>query len=747
VTLRRTRPLIVVLARALFCASLGSLLFAAAPALASITHVYDSTRSAAFGSTPGAIGVALDQSTGSVYVAEDNSNSIHKFNAAGEAVESFGGGTGAISGIGYGPWHLAVDQTSHDIYASTEGYGAVFKFDSDGNLISSFGTAGQLSVQNPIGIGVDPTNGDLYVGSYSEGEVKVFTSSGSPVREFSTDQISSPLGVAVDASGRVYVAGGGFGGSGGLERFSASGTPQGTVQPGNFDDVAIDPGSEDVYATQGGEIVQYGPGAESVINVFGTGYIGTAWGVAVNEKTSEVYVGDYNGSRVDVFGPLVIVPDVTTEPPSPANVGHKSAELTGQIDPDGGPGVTECSVEYGVNTEYSSGKVPCQTSVPITTASQVSAELTGLTPLTTYHYRFVAKTENGTSYGQDQTVEPPAVLGISTNPATGETAIGAKLNGSFQVDSEGGDTEYYFEWGLAQSYGHKTPEANDSESGLQEVSADLTELNFYTLYHYRVVATNALGTSYGQDRTFRSTPPELPGIDSSSSSGVSEETATLEAEVNPNFGPTVVSFEYGPSISYGSRTPASEPIGEDGADHAVQRSITGLQAGVTYHYRVLAVNFGGRTTGPDQTFSTPDVPTVATTSASSIGQTVATLSAQITPGFIPTTYHFEYGTSTTYGHSTASSSLPGADNSAHPASADLTGLVAATTYHYRVVASNALGTAEGPDQTFTTGSQGEAKTGSAKCRKGSVLKHGKCVKKAHSKRKHRRGANNRGDRG
>ena len=80
----------------------------------------------------------------------------------------------------------------------------------------------------------------------------------------------------------------------------------------------------------------------------------------------------------------------------------------------------------------------------------------------------------------------------------------------------------------------------------------------------------------------------------------------------------------------------------------------------------------------------------------------ATLSLAITPGFRPTTYRIEYGITRDYGARTPQSSSIGADNSPHLLSADVSGLAAATTYHYRVVASNEIGTTSGPDQTFTT---------------------------------------------
>ena len=90
-------------------------------------------------------------------------------------------------------------------------------------------------------------------------------------------------------------------------------------------------------------------------------------------------------------------------------------------------------------------------------------------------------------------------------------------------------------------------------------------------------------------------------------------------------------------------------------------------------------------------------------SASNVGKTTATLSAGVVPGFRDTTYHFEYGRTSTYGSRTPESASIGSDNTARPAAATLTGLVSETTYHYRVLATNAIGGATGPDQPHGLG--------------------------------------------
>ncbi len=718
--------------------TLVCLVFTAAPALAEVTHLYDAATSSAFG-IGGVIGVAVNQSDGSVYVAQLESGTIHKFTSSGASDTSYGGGTGAIS-VPFAPWQIAVDQSSHDLYVPNPA-GAVYKFDPEGNPVTSFGTDGQISASSPLGIAVDPKNDDIYVASSGDSKVEVFTSSGSLVREFSTDKVTVPVGIAVDGSGRVYVDGGGyFGGSGVLERFDEAGTAEGVIQTGGFQDVAVDPANEDIYTSTEGELTQYAPGGESPIDTFAAGYLNENFGVAVNETSGEVYAGAFY-SGVVAFGPLVTLANVTTDPPSAVAVGHTVATLTGSINPASGPSVTECDIEYGTTTEYAGGKIPCETATPINTPTAVSAKLTGLSAGTTYHYRFAAHNKNGASYGQDQTMEPPAVLGVATGAPTGISAGEATLTGSFQTDPEGGETHYYFEWGLSKEYGNRTLEHSDSANGIHKVSEALGDLTFYTLYHYRIVTTDRLGTSYGPDKSFYTDPPTIPSIEASGSSSVKSESATLESEVNPHFGATVVRFEYGPSTEYGFKSPPSESIGQDGTDHRASSLITGLQPGVTYHFRVLAINFAGVVAGPDQTFNTTDIPAIEATNATTTSQTTATLSGEVKPGFSPTTLHFEYGDSSSYGQSTPETASIGSDNSAHAAKAFIIGLGPATTYHYRIVASNEVGSVDGPDQTFTTPAPEEApKPPLPSCKSNRVLRHGKCIKRPKRGTKHHKDA-------
>jgi phospholipase C len=196
-------------------------------------------------------------------------------------------------------------------------------------------------------------------------------------------------------------------------------------------------------------------------------------------------------------------------------------------------------------------------------------------------------------------------------------------------------------------------------------------------------------------------PAEETGLPSSPGAT----SVTLDATVNPDGG-TVSDchFEYGTSIPYEASAPCASLPGSGSSPVEVSTAVTGLAPSTTYHFRILATNSGGTSAGPDMEFTTASFPpTVSTGAASSVSQSTATLNATVDPNAsLVTECRFEYGTSSSYEASVPCASLPGSGSKPVAVSAALTGLSATTSYHYRVVATNEVGTSYGADGEFTT---------------------------------------------
>jgi hypothetical protein len=102
--------------------------------------------------------------------------------------------------------------------------------------------------------------------------------------------------------------------------------------------------------------------------------------------------------------------------------------------------------------------------------------------------------------------------------------------------------------------------------------------------------------------------PLPPEATTNSASGVSEEQGTLNGSANPRRTDTHYHFQYGETTAYGSSTSEFDAGSGEGFVSASPATVTGLQPGITYHYRLVANSEGGTVYGNDQTFTTPSAP-------------------------------------------------------------------------------------------------------------------------------------------
>ncbi|PTL54347.1 fibronectin type III domain-containing protein [Paraconexibacter algicola] len=294
---------------------------------------------------------------------------------------------------------------------------------------------------------------------------------------------------------------------------------------------------------------------------------------------------------------------------------------------------------------------------------------------------------------------PAATTGAAT--AVGQTS--AQVAGT--VNPAGVATTYAFEYGTTTGYGTSTS-ARDAGNGTVDlaVEADLTGLTAGTTYHYRLRATNADGTTVGEDRTFTTdaaTPPR-PVASTSGASSVTASSARVSASVNPGGARTSVVFEYGTSTAYGSRTAAID-AGTDSAARTISATLSGLAPRRTYNYRVRATNAGGETVGANRTFTTPAPPQagLSTGSVTDLTPTSAVLNGRVDPNGRRTTAYVEWGTSTRFGRRTPSVDL-GSGDGAVPVAIAVPGLTPAVRHYVRFVVTSDGGTRRGATKSFTT---------------------------------------------
>jgi hypothetical protein len=295
-----------------------------------------------------------------------------------------------------------------------------------------------------------------------------------------------------------------------------------------------------------------------------------------------------------------------------------------------------------------------------------------------------------------------------TGKATGITATSALLDGVLNPNAAGQAGVYYFAYAprgaACTEYGFT---AETISAGFEkepvEPPVEVAGLEPNTLYTFCLVDRNEVGqATVGSAKTFTtlSVPPVVSG---ENASGVNSTSATLEGQVNPNNQVTSCEIQYGTTTSYGTNVPCEPSSLEGFGEQRASVSVAGLEAGTTYHFRIVAESAGKeKTEGADQAFTT--VPAPNTDPVSSITATTATLNGHLTLNAIDTQYFFFYkvGSECTGGSATSAEDAGSGLGTLVSPSAPLTGLRTATQYAACMVTSNVFGSEQGAPVTFVT---------------------------------------------
>ena len=319
------------------------------------------------GAGPNDSDIAVDNSAGTtagnIYGTPDGPE-IKGFTPSGSSAGTTYNGEGEICGV-------AVDNAGNIWGGRYSGTLAVKFTPGTATIASSFGVQG-----SPCKIAVDPSNNDVFSSAYGFPSVSEFTAGGTLVRDYSPIP-SSNARVAINATRHVAYIGGPNG-----EQINA------------FD------------TTTGGLLETIEPG-------------GPVKGIAVDEATDTLFVSLSNSSKVKIL-PGVLAPKATTGDPT------ANTTVSGTADPDGGGPVTECYFQYKLETESSfppGNKQSCNESLPINSATSVSATLPALLGETEYKYRLVVAnaTPGAVARGAEKSITPHNVKGLKTEDATGVT--------------------------------------------------------------------------------------------------------------------------------------------------------------------------------------------------------------------------------------------------------------------------------------------------------------------------------------
>jgi sugar lactone lactonase YvrE len=550
---------------ALLAAAVVCLLAGTTPALALNAHVFKSSFGSA-GSGAGQFaepsGVAVNEVTlgkvGDVYVADKGNNRVEWFSPEGKGLKGEFDGSETPAKSVASPTAIAIDNSTNpldpsagDVYVVDSGNKVIDKFEAGGKYVGSITTgSGGEPLGELDGVAVD-TEGLVWVYQGS-GEIDSYSST--VANEFLSSR-SSPFGAspgfAVDSEDHLYVNRGAeviakinSSGETMIEEIDAEGssgaavdTATGEAFVDNVTSVAV---FDSAAACTAASPCTSAPSG-SLLDRFGSGHLEHSNGVAVDASSDVAYVADSTADAVRVFTPT-LVPDVATGPPS--NPGEGAVTLNGTVNPDGVQ-VTSCEFEYGLTTTYGStaecSANPGAGSSPVA----VSADLSGLQLGNVYHYRLVAGNKNGANASADSTiqvgplVEAESISGVGTVEAT----VAAHVNAG------GRPTTYRVEYGTTSAYGSSTPaESVGAPAEAVAVSVRLEKLEPGVEYHYRFVATNEFGSTFGSDVPF--TTFQAGGA----AALTLPDERVFELVSSPNSNQNV----YGPSETFGETNPQED---------------------------------------------------------------------------------------------------------------------------------------------------------------------------------------------
>ncbi len=183
------------------------------------------------------------------------------------------------------------------------------------------------------------------------------------------------------------------------------------------------------------------------------------------------------------------------------------------------------------------------------------------------------------------------------------------------------------------------------------------------------------------------------------------DNALINGSVNPNGLATTAWFEYGtdPALSTFTKT-ADQGIAVGTVAQSINATLSSLTPGTQYYFRVAASSTAGTSKGTIVNLTTlSPPPTTTTTQAGNITLASAILNGSVTPNGLATTAWFEYGTdpSLTTFTKTADQAI-GSAKTPVSVTQSISGLLAATTYYFRVAASSTGGQPKGAILSFLT---------------------------------------------
>ena len=403
------------------------------------------------------------------------------------------------------------------------------------------------------------------------------------------------------------------------------------------------------------------------------------------------------GNQITFTTPVPTTPSLTTTTLS--SITSVSVATGGSIGNNGGALITAKGVVWDTLTNP---LVTKNRSINGSLNNIFLDTIRGLAGSRVYYVRSYATNSAGTAYGNELTFTTltPVVPTVIINPIDLITNVSARSGGAITSDGGAAILSKGVVWSTFPNPTISNAKTTDS-SGVTPFISQLTGLLGDSVYYVRAYATNATGTGYSAQLSFKATPAILATITTTSVSGITSSKAFSGGNISSNGGGIISArglvwnTATGPTLS-NFKTTASGSVG------IFTDSLLGLNPGTTYYVKAYVTNDKGTAYGNEITFKSLDtLPTVTTKAVTGITQTAATSGGTITStGGAP---HSEKGLvyATTTNPTILNNKLIDTI-SGLTWNSTLTGLTGNTKYYVRAYAINSAGTAYGGLDSFNT---------------------------------------------
>jgi len=398
------------------------------------------------------------------------------------------------------------------------------------------------------------------------------------------------------------------------------------------------------------------------------------------------------------------IPTLITYSSSPNAI--DTAQISAIVSSDGGDSISEKGFVYSLTPNPTINNLRLKAGRG---NANFSGVLKGLNASSTYHVRSYAMNRLGIGYGNPITITTALPLVLPTITTTSASSIletSAITGGNVTSDGGAAITERGVVYATSGIPSLSNSKVVAGTSGTGTYTVNLTGLTGSTKYYFRAYATNSAGTGYGSLDSFVTlTPVVLPTITTTNASSILTTSAITGGNVTSDGGATVTERGVVYAISGIPSISDSKVVAGISGTGTYTVNLTGLTGSTKYFFRAYATNSAGTGYGTIDSFVTltPVVlPTLTTTSASSILETSATTGGNVISdgGATVTERGVVYVISGI--PSISDSKIVAGTSGTGTYTVNLTGLAGSTKYFFRAYATNSAGTGYGALDSFVT---------------------------------------------